>query len=597
MFYTDIIYLLLAIILFSSWPSGEIYLRPSEILLAWLAKDLLFVFSAAFVLRRARTSAQFLRAQSGLKILAFGFFALDIFFLDLPSLFKDLFPHLSMLRDFLGLLVFIQYLILLWTVSAFYEKRGPLVKISVPAYVMAHLRLLFPFLVPWFLVNLSLEGLLSFLGQDLWTRYGTQIEFLYFIAFIVALVIMVPPISIWVWQCTPLPKSNLRRLIRRYLEQEKTWVREILLWGAFGGRLLTAGVIGLFRPFRYLLLTPALLAALEEPEVLSVVAHEVGHLKRRHMFWLLVFFIGFALLVYTAFPLIYLSFLAYFPKLGFLISASETYGPEIITSISLIIFVLIYFRLLFGLYLRHFERQADLYCLESLGTAAGLIRALKKVAALSGHTERLPSWHHYSIAERIDFLEAASKNPALIKRHHRRVKILLISYLLAVALLTLFLHKAPRERLEQLANYNLLRGQLLLETAYEPDSETYRLLGDISMERGREAEAIRYYEEALKLDPENATVLNNLAWLLVTAKDKRLHDPWRALSLARKATEKEPLAIYLDTLAEAWFAVGNANRACIYASLAYSRAKEAPDYYPRVSYYREQRERFCRAAR
>jgi len=596
-FYTDIIYLLLAIILFSSWPTGEVYFSPSEILLAWLVKDFLFVALAALVLRRARTSAQFLRSQSGLKVLAFGFFALDIFFLDLPTLFKDLFPSLFILRDFLGLLVFIQYLVLLWMVSAFYEKRGPLVKISVPAYVMAHLRLLFPFLVPWFLVNLSLEGLLSLLGQDLWTRYGIQIEFLYFVAFILALIIMVPPISVWVWQCTPLPESNLRRLICRYLEQEKTWVKEILLWGAFGGRLLTAGVIGLFRPFRYLLLTPALLAALEEPEVLSVVAHEVGHLKRRHMFWLLVFFVGFALLVYMAFPLIYLSFLAYFPRLEFLISASETYGPEIITSLSLIIFVLIYFRLLFGLYLRHFERQADLYCLESLGTAAGLIRALKKVAALSGHTERLPSWHHYSIAERISFLEAASENPALIKRHHQRVKILLISYLLVVTLLAFFLHQAPRERLEQLANYNLLKSQLLLEIAYEPESDTYRLLGDISMERGHEAEAIHYYEKALELDPGNPTVLNNLAWLLVRAKNQRLRDPQRALSLARKATEKEPIAVYLDTLAEAWFAVGNPSRACIYASLAYSRAKEAPDYYPRVSYYRKQKERFCRAAR
>ncbi len=597
MFYTDIIYLLLAIILFSSWPTGETYLSPSEILLVWLVKDLLFVALASLVLRRARTSAQFLRTQSGLKALAFGFFALDIFFLDLPTLFKNLFPSLSMLRDFLGLLVFIQYLILLWTVSAFYEKRGPLVKISVPSYVMAHLRLLFPFLIPWFLVNLSLEGLLSLFGQDLWTQYGPQIELLYFTAFIAALVIMVPPISVWVWQCTPLPESTLRRLIQKYLEQEKTWVKEILLWGAFGGRLLTAGVIGLFRPFRYLLLTPALLAALEEPEVLSVVAHEVGHLKRRHMFWLLIFFVGFALLVYMALPLIYLSFLAYFPKLGPLTSVDETYGPEIITSLSLIIFVLIYFRLLFGLYLRHFERQADLYCLESLGTAAGLIRALKKVAALSGHTERLPSWHHYSIAERIDFLKAASQNPALIKNHHRRVKILLISYLLGVAFMAFLLHQAPRERLEQLANYHLVKNQLLLETAYEPNSETYRLLGDICMERGHEAEAVRYYEKALELDPKNAVILNNLAWLLVTAKDQRLRDPHRALSLARKAVEKEPLAVYLDTLAEAWFAVGNRIRACIYASLAYSRAKDAPDYYPRVSYYQKQKERFCHAAR
>ncbi len=598
MFYTDIIYLLLALVFFGSWPSEGLYLSPLEILLLWCLKELVFVGLAVVFLRKTVTPASFLRRQSYLKIIAFLFFAIDVFALDFPALVGLFLPTgWPFLRDFLGLLLFLQYLIVLWTVSAFYETRASLTKISTFQYVMAHLRLLLPFLVPWLLVNALLEGTLNFWGQDLFAPYQEQIELFYILVFVLSLVVMVPPISVRVWQCIPLPESHLRNLIQDYLESQGTRVREILLWGAFEGRLITAGVIGLFRRFRYLLLTPGLLAALEEPEVLSVVAHEVGHLKRRHMWWLLLFFLSFAVLTYALLPLIYLAFWAYFPLTGDLLTFDLSYVPEIVLSIFMLVLIFFYFRILFGIYLRNFERQADLYCLESLGTAEGLIRSLQKIAALSGRTERLPSWHHGSIAERIEFLRAATANPVLIKRHHFKVRLLLVSYLAIVFILTLWAWYAPRQRLERAANLNYWKAEVLERVKIFPNVDDLLLLAEIALEQGREVEAIGYYEKARKLAPRNPQVLNNLAWLLIKTKERAFYDPKRAVHLAIKAVMASPLATYLDTLAEGWFVLGDTNRACLYETLALSRARDAPDFYPRLEFYRQQKERFCRVTR
>ncbi|MCJ7833589.1 MAG: M48 family metalloprotease [Deltaproteobacteria bacterium] len=60
--------------------------------------------------------------------------------------------------------------------------------------------------------------------------------------------------------------------------------------------MLTAGVMGLVKRFRYLLITPALLDLLEPEELMGVVAHEIGHIRKRHLLFYLGFFAGYVLL-------------------------------------------------------------------------------------------------------------------------------------------------------------------------------------------------------------------------------------------------------------------------------------------------------------
>jgi len=79
--------------------------------------------------------------------------------------------------------------------------------------------------------------------------------------------------------------------------------------------------------------------------------------------------------------------------------------------------------------------------------------------------------------------------------------------------------------------------------------------------QNRTREAIYAYHLLLLHDPDNALAMNNLAWSLLTTEDMSLRNPTQALDLAKKAVERQPNYVYLDTLAEAWYQNGDPARA------------------------------------
>jgi hypothetical protein len=90
----------------------------------------------------------------------------------------------------------------------------------------------------------------------------------------------------------------------------------------------------------------------------------------------------------------------------------------------------------------------------------------------------------------------------------------------------------------------------------------------------------------LQLTPMNAEVNNNLAWLLLTAQDKTLRNPERALTLARTALLLKERGNILDTLATAYWANGLAGEAMVTELQA---IRLDPD---NQAYYQGQLERF-----
>jgi tetratricopeptide (TPR) repeat protein/serine/threonine protein kinase len=68
----------------------------------------------------------------------------------------------------------------------------------------------------------------------------------------------------------------------------------------------------------------------------------------------------------------------------------------------------------------------------------------------------------------------------------------------------------------------------------------FAMLGLVLRQQENYAEAIAPLAEAVRLDPQDASITGVLAMLLVTCPDPKLHDPPRALELARKALELEP---------------------------------------------------------
>ncbi len=97
-----------------------------------------------------------------------------------------------------------------------------------------------------------------------------------------------------------------------------------------------------------------------------------------------------------------------------------------------------------------------------------------------------------------------------------------------------------------------------------------RIRGDAYLSIGDHAKAVADLETALKADPKNGGILNNLAWVLSTSPDDKVRDGKRAIELATQACEateyKRPHII--STLASAYAEAGDWDNAVKWSTKA-----------------------------
>ncbi|MCI5143570.1 MAG: hypothetical protein D3909_17975 [Candidatus Electrothrix sp. ATG1] len=103
-------------------------------------------------------------------------------------------------------------------------------------------------------------------------------------------------------------------------------------------------------------------------------------------------------------------------------------------------------------------------------------------------------------------------------------------------------------------------------------------MSGVCLESGKESAALQAYEKALRFPPVAPELANNMAWLLLTAKDSSLRNPVRALDLARSAARSEQGYI-LDTLATALWANGRVEEAVAVEKKAVALDRENRSYY------------------
>jgi tetratricopeptide (TPR) repeat protein len=259
-------------------------------------------------------------------------------------------------------------------------------------------------------------------------------------------------------------------------------------------------------------------------------------------------------------------------------------------SLVIIIVFLIYFRFIFGFYMRNFERQADIYVYSLFDTAKPLISTLEKIVSTSGQSADRPNWHHFSIQQRIDYLEKCESNSIWIHRHNRKVKKSIGIYLVGLLLVAIMGYQLNLGVIGDKLNQNFLEKVIARELQKSPDNPNlYRLLGDLYYNR-RDYAGVQYaYEKSLELRLHDPHVLNNLAWFYATCEVESFRNPERSLSLARLAAEIEPSSHIFDTLAESYFVNGMYAEAIEAGERALKLAKG------NRAYYREQLEKFKKA--
>ena len=356
----------------------------------------------------------------------------------------------------------------------------------------------------------------------------------------------------------------------------------ILYWPIFGGRMITAGVMGLIKKFRYILVTNGLLQMLEPEEIDAVIAHEIGHIKKKHLLFYLLFFVGYMMISYATFNLLVYS-IVFSETIYRLITATGIDQTTVTTSIfSLVIITvfLIYFRFIFGYFMRNFERQADTYVYTLFDSAGPLISTFEKIAATSGHPSDKPNWHHFSIRKRIEYLKKCEADRTWITRHDNKVKKSIAAYLVGIVLICGIGYNLNFGEAGKKLNTHFFEKVIQRELEKTPDNPLlYTTLGDLYFSNKNYTETIKAYEQSLQLDPDNPYALNNLAWLYATCEVDTFRDPKKALVLAKKAAELKGAPHIFDTLAESYYVNGQFEMAVLSATRALEMTPKNRAYY------------------
>lgn len=516
-----------------------------------------------------------------LSILAIILFVADVYLFHLKHwlYFIPFIKQLSILENLIAIALFLFYLSTVWFFAypAYRIFFGS--SITRKSFIRSNIQLNFPILFPYlsliFLNDLILIGPWSGLAQ--WLN-GYEGQMIFFSVFLLVLMVFMPLLVKQWWGCTPFGPSERLQQLKSFLRERHFRYREILNWPIFEGRMITAGIMGIVPNYRYILVSEALMQTLSLDELKAVLAHEMGHSKYRHLLFYVLFFIGYMFISFGLIDLFYV-FLATQPGLMGLFSGEGGQSDllYLLLALPILAMMLIYFRYIMGFFMRHFERQADLYSAVVMETPIHTINALEKIAFSSGKIRDLPSWHHFSIKQRVDYLIRILKEKDLVKRHNR----LLISafgvYLIAVFGLGYTLNFTPvKEHLK----FWLIEGAVQKRIEQEPRNVDLLLQAAmLYQEMDRDEDAKKIYEKVLEVDSHQAVALNNLAWLLVTDPNKESRNPERAIALAEKAVALEKTAVYLDTLAEAYYIAGDQEKAVETIQEAIDLAKENKGYY------------------
>lgn len=243
-----------------------------------------------------------------------------------------------------------------------------------------------------------------------------------------------------------LPDGDLRAALLDVCGRHGVRVSDLLVWRT-RGTMLNGAVVGLVPAIRYVLLTDALIQTLPREQLLAVMAHEVGHVRRRHMLVAALGLVACAALASMAVDGTLAVTLPHFD--GFVQPASIDRWRDVI-ELGAVAIAGGLTLLAFGAVSRRLERQADVFAVTHLShgwrrrdpTSAPAVAsdavetmcdALDAVCLCSGGDPRRRSWRHGSIAARQAYLRTLVGAPLRSLSIDRQVRWIAVASIVVVA--------------------------------------------------------------------------------------------------------------------------------------------------------------------
>jgi len=274
------------------------------------------------------------------------------------------------------------------------------------------------------------------------------------------------------WRTEAMPDCPLRDRLLALAERAGVRVANILVWRT-NLSIANGCMIGLVGRLRYILITDALLLSLSPEEVEAVFAHEVAHVKHRHVaLFLLMALAGAG----AAYLLLEMGFIAVPSLWGAVLAKGE---PPLMLGQAVSLCVLAaWWWFGFGFISRRCEQECDLYAVRATACPEGcsppnaaaraaqaydaekeagpdpplpdappfsvcehrvttFATALRRIGRLNGTAESARGWRHFSIARRCRFLSDALGKPWIVHATEQRLryqKIAVLAAAIAVAI-------------------------------------------------------------------------------------------------------------------------------------------------------------------
>jgi STE24 endopeptidase len=265
-----------------------------------------------------------------------------------------------------------------WYAQFKLEERFGFNTTSIKTWILDRMKgFLLAVLLGYPLLALVLK-LIEWTGANWWLWAAAVVIAFQLLLLLVAPVVIMPLFN----KFTPLPEGALRERLFALAQHTEFPTRSIdVMDGSKRSRHSNAFFTG-FGRFRKIVLFDTLIAQLTEPELESILAHEIGHYKKRHVVKLLSVSIAGAFVAFAA-----IAWLArqqwFYRAFGF-----EYQGGFAAANVvpAMLLFALLAGTISFWLspfvhiWSRRFEYEADAFARATMGEAQSLIQALRKLS-------------------------------------------------------------------------------------------------------------------------------------------------------------------------------------------------------------------------